>query len=188
MKRYLALLLMLLPSPGLCNFFTNVPYSFTNGPTFPFVPSQMMADYASIISQGNGAVGNLQNELSTLAPFKSGSIVMFWQNSCPTGWTYFNVAGYYIRGADLGRGLDTTGVTTGGSEGSTLQLHGHSASGTWVASTSAHSGVSCTHACSSNTPVVTSLSYSVGTFNSSSAGSGSSSNPKHVALLFCVKN
>jgi len=179
---------MLFPSAGLCASFTNVPYSFTNGPTFPFVPSQMMADYASIISQGNGAIGFLQNELSSLAPFKTGSIVMFWQNSCPAGWTYFNLTNYFIRGADLGRGVDVTGTGVGGVEPSTLQNHAHSASGTWVASTSAHSGVACTHACSGNVAVVTSLSYSAGTFNSSSAGSGPYSNPKNIALLFCVKN
>lgn len=183
MRKWLVFLLALFPQACIGQVFSPVPYVFA--PNTPANASQLMANFQSVINNGNAVASSLQTQISAVTPPPSGAILFFYLSSCPTGWTLLSAyANLFIRGLDLGRGMDTTATTVGNQETGGIQAHKH-ASGSYATSSfnasiafGGASGVYVTNLASTSNPQSGGPGGSV----------GSEVRPKNVSLLLCVKN
>jgi hypothetical protein len=122
MKRMI-LLALLLSAPCGAQEFSPVPYVFA--PNTVANASQVMADFQSVVNNGNSVAAALASQIATVTPPPSGAIVFFYLASCPTGWTLQSAwNNLFIRGLDLGRGADP-GNTIASIEANGLKLHTH---------------------------------------------------------------
>ena len=165
--------------------FQAVPFTLQGGK--PADMTQVMANFQSLVANGNSSLSLLNNALAAVAAPPTTMLMYFNLAACPTGWTQAAAAfnGYFLRGADNGRGLDPLG-TPGMQETPQFQDHTHSGPGSVVVSVATanlnHSGGA------SNSFVTSTSCCSSGTGGMSSGTSGTETRPVNVALLLCQKN
>jgi len=190
MIRLLITLILLLPLPAWAQSFNAPPYVFVNNTQF--VASQLSANFAAMVTNGNSVVQNMQQQLNSKGAIPSGAMIYFNLTNCPTGWTDVEAANTslfarYIRGIDLGRGLDPTGTAIGGTEANALANHTHTISNFIVSNTT--QPLSCV-SCGSSLSFTTNITYSTQLWKTSNPlGVTSGANTPYTAsLLLCSKN
>lgn len=165
--------------------FSQVPYIFANGSKYN--PSQVMADFQSITNSGNSVSTAINSAILTHTPEPSGIMLWFNLASCPSGWT--TKAGYgnvFVRGLDLGRGVDTTGTVVGGAELGVIQSHTHSVNGFITGGTTT---TVFAPAGAQNTGYYTGMTSFSNPFTGGASGTlAAEVRPDNVSLLLCIKN
>lgn len=185
MRKVLTTFFCLAASTVSAQTFTGVPFTFSYGSSAN--ASQVMANFQTIINNGNSVSNTLNNAIQAVTPPPSGSMLFFNLGSCPSGWHGGPGGGWYARGLDQGRGVDTTGTGLGGNEATTLQDHAHnttttatSYSTTGVANGTPNFWYGYTGLPGANTNQTT---------NGPASGSyGMDNRPKTATLLVCIKN
>jgi len=187
MKKFIFLLFFLLSGPALGQSFSSMPYTFVNGTTF--IPSQMSANFSSLVNSGNAVVQNLQLQLNNKGSIPSGALIYFNLASCPGGWTdveagQTTLLARHIRGLDNGAGKDTTGTTVGNYESNTIAGHTHIL-GAYV------TGVNTTVQISHSTVddfIIGFTTTGEGTSGSPTGVTIGANSPEQASLLLCSKN
>lgn len=184
MKTLLAsILLLAAPNFAQAQSFTTVPFIFIFGQ--PANASQVMADFQSVVNNGNAVANYINSQIAAVTPPPSGSLIYFNLASCPAGWALVNYGTNFARGLDLGRGQDTTGTAQGGSEATTVQDHIHSTSPVvyTIGNVLITPGGSSTRAFMASSSFATSPQT-----GAPSVTAGTEARPKNVSLLLCSKN
>jgi len=135
---------VLISSAALGQWFpTPLPYTITNSPTVdPNSHTEINANFASIISQGNAGQATLLASITNLGPIglPSGAVIFCSAgggvcpaDGCPTGYQAANgtngtadVRGVYIRGLDTGGSVDP-GRSLASYQADSFQQHSHGA-------------------------------------------------------------
>ena len=176
-------LAVLLISSAQAQTFSAVPYVFVGGTQAN--ASQVMADFQSVVNNGNAVAASLASQIASITPPPSGAIMFFNLAVCPAGWT--QQAAYnslFIRGLDLGRGMDP-GNTLGQIETDVTQDHAHSTSnivtGTGTNNITQGGASAFLFFTSSN-----STDLAIG--NPTTGAHGAETRPANVSLLLCQKN
>jgi hypothetical protein len=133
---------IMISSAALGQWFpTPLPYTITNSPTVdPNSHTEVNANFASLISQGNAGQSALLASITSLGPvgLPSGAVIFCSAgggvcpaDGCPTGYQVANgtngtadVRGVYIRGLDTGGSVDP-GRSLASYQGDTFQQHSH---------------------------------------------------------------
>lgn len=163
--------------------FSVVPYVFA--PNTIANASQVMADFTSVVNNGNSVATALASQIATVTPPPSGAIVFFYLASCPTGWTLQSTwNNLFVRGLDLGRGMDP-GNTIATIEATGNKAHTHSTGkfGEGFAMIGGNSGGTSTS--------VVSDANTANDFESglpTSGSSGADMHPISITLKLCKKN
>jgi hypothetical protein len=122
MKR-IFLLALLSSTPCVAQEFSPVPYVFA--PNTIANASQVMADFSSVVNNGNSVATALASQIAAVTPPPSGAIIFFYLTACPTGWTLQSSwNNLFVRGLDLGRGMDS-GNTIASIEATGIKAHTH---------------------------------------------------------------
>ena len=135
---------IMISSAALGQWFpTPLPYTVTNSPTVdPNSHTELNADFASIVSQGNAGQASLLVSITGLGPIglPAGAVIFCSAgggvcpaDGCPTGYQVADgtngtadVRGVYIRGLDTGGSVDP-GRSLASYQGDTFQQHSHGA-------------------------------------------------------------
>lgn len=184
MSKKLSILLLLCVSGNAVHgqTFTPVPYTFIPGTIAN--ASQMMANYQSIINNGNAVSADLASRIASKTLLPSGTVAFFNNTVCPTGWTLYGLANdRFIRGLDLGAGRDS-GNTLFQQAAERLQTHNHSV--TTGGRTGTVAGANANFGSAFSTPVSANFGTTFSQPVSGSAGGGVI--PPAVKLLVCRKN
>lgn len=190
MKR-LSFLVVLLATPAAATtYFNPVPNVLVNGTVM--APAPVNADFAQLVSDGNAAQASIQASINALPPgvgVPSGAVIMVNNVACPAGYQVANgsggtpdARGAYIRGLDLGRGLDT-GRTLGSFQGTQLQAHTHFGS-------AALGSLGTVNVNGGSTFTAGSAGYSFvasATTTTVTGGAGTENRPNSIVLLHCAK-
>jgi hypothetical protein len=122
-------------------FPTPLPYTITNSPTVdPNSHTEVNANFASLISQGNAGQATLLASITSLGPIglPAGAVVFCYTShgvcpadGCPTGYQVADgtngtadTRGVYIRGLDTGGSIDP-GRALASYQGDSFQQHSH---------------------------------------------------------------
>jgi hypothetical protein len=185
MKTFVRTIFLLLLATGgaRAQAFVTPPFTFVAGQ--PANASQVMADFQSIVNNGNAVATYLNNKISAVTPPPSGTYLYFYLEACPTGWTASGSNNYYLRNLNQGSGRDPANTPLLGGESPTLQDHTHSTGyyETAVTSVNAYS-VGANNEYYATSPGALTVS-STGNVVGATTGE---IRPKSVALLLCVKN
>jgi hypothetical protein len=181
--RYALLTLCLFAAPARAQTFSAVPFNFVAGT--PANASQVMADFQSIVNNGNSVANYINSQIAAVTPPPSATLMYFNLASCPTGWTLVTILnGYFVRGLDLGRGQDTTGTALSGTEAGIMQDHTHATSVAGYQVNSAGVQIS-----GSNSQAWANPSSQLFSSNPSAPSAGGTEvRPKNISLLMCQKN
>lgn len=190
-KLVLGLALCAFAAPaGATVYFNPVPNTLVNGTTMN--PTPVNANFASLITDGNAAQAAIQamiNALPAGTGVPSGAVIMVNNTVCPSGYQVANgsggtpdARGAFVRGLDLGRGLDT-GRTLASFQGDQLQAHTHVGS-------AAFGGLGTGNVNGGATFTVASAAYSAvgsATTTTVAGGAGTENRPNAIVLLHCAK-
>jgi hypothetical protein len=181
--KLLSSIITFLPIATHAQQFVQVPYVFQAQTVAN--ASQVMADFNSVINNGNAVAAALQTQISAVVPLPSGALVFFYLAACPSGWTQNTAwAGRFVRGLDLGAGNDPTvpapKVMTTEAQGLLSHKHGN------VSLLVSSNAVSIAFGGASNIYAPTG-SEIIGGVGTNAAGS-STLVPANVGLIICKKN
>lgn len=180
MRRLAAL--FLLTCPASAQTFSAVPFNFVVGQQVN--PAQLMADFNSVINNGNGVAANLNSQIASVTPPPSGAIMFFYLTACPAGWFAVGADLQFVRGLDAGRGLDTTGTAVGASETASITDHTHATSSlvTGDSTLTINSGGSSTQL-----PITLNNSINPATGTAATGNFGATMRPVNFGLKLCQK-
>ena len=194
---------IMISSAALGQWFpTPLPYTITNSPTVdPNSHTEVNANFASLISQGNAGQTALLASITNLGPIglPSGAVVFCYPShgvcpadGCPTGYQVADgtngtadTRGVYIRGLDTGGSVDP-GRSLASYQGDTFQQHSHGSINTFASITSYSSQMTTQ---SPNGQVIDAESASASPDTTGSITSGVAGNtetrPQTVVLVAC---
>lgn len=181
LREALLFALLLVTSPACAQTFTAVPFNFVFGT--PANASQVMADFQSVVNNGNAVANYINSKIAAVTPPPSNTLLYFNLTSCPSGWVLVNLATNFIRGLDLGRGMDTTGTGLVGGEAAVMQDHTHGTSAAGISLQTVLGSISG----ASSQPFANPASQSFITNPSTSSAGGSEVRPKNISLIMCQK-
>jgi hypothetical protein len=185
-KKLLVLCFLVFSFQARAQTFTSVPYVFTANTLFN--TSQIMANFAALVNQGNAVAAALNNAVSNISPFPQSALVYFNENVCPSGWNLVStVNGYFFRTYDTTGVIDPTLPAFNSGEPATIQAHAHGFGPIFTSVTSysgVNTGAGASHAFY-NFPINQAFAA---WYTATTSGAGSVIAPKNVQLLLCSKN
>jgi hypothetical protein len=165
------------------SFFSSVPVNLSASPRVPHA-ADLMADFNSIIANGNTVFNALQTALNaaTAGSVPVGAVAFFNQATCPTGWSIADGSGGK---ADMRGVFVTSGPSIQAYTGDSIVNHAHlmgsfnGIMGANVTSLNFNAGGSVPYASSQATVNLTSTALT--------GNRGTETRPKNIALLPCEK-